>query len=160
MKMSRTQLFYWTEPFAFSRARAREQPSQSRLRLFAFVALAFALMLGIGDVPENLSDVGLILLFSVPPALLIAYPGMWLVSRMPNSVLIEPDRIVAGQETIQLKQIESAIVGTTPMGGKVFPVLTFSTKSGRSYLFALSKKVDSNELLRFLKRAGIREPQV
>ena len=159
MRISHDQRFYWTEPFAFASARARATTQGNRLPLFAIVAALLAIALVAADPPSILSDFALIAVFAIGLALLIAYPGTWLFSRLPNSVLVAADRVVIGRETIPLTQIQSAIVGTTRMGRMDYPVFVFRTKDGREQLYGLSGKVDPAQLSRFFEGAGIREPQ-
>jgi len=157
--MSRDQRFYWTEPFAFARARARSAESENKLLLFVILAGLLALALVAADPPTSSGDFALVALFSVTPALLIAYPGMWLFSRIPNSVLVAADRIAVGREVTPLAQVQSAIVGTTRMNGTEHRVFTFRTKDGREYLYGIGHKVSSEQLAAFLQQAGVREPQ-
>lgn len=155
MKMSRTQRFYWSEPYSFVRARAHNEPAQSRLFLLLCLVLAFTLIFILVDPPENLNDLSLIAVFSLPMALLISYPGMWLFSLIPNGVLIDESQIVIGREIIPFKDIESAIVGTTRIANKEYPVFSFQTLDRRSYLFGLSGKIDPLDLAAVLKKSGV-----
>jgi hypothetical protein len=157
--MSYDQRFYWTEPFAFAMARGREITGGSKLPLFAIVAVLLAIALIAADPPSVPSDFALVAAFSIGLALLIAYPTTWLLSRLPNSVLVAADRVVIGREIIPLTQIQSAIIGTTRMGGSDHPVFVFRTKDGREQMYGLSGKVDLVQLSKFLEGAGIREPQ-
>lgn len=157
--LSHDQRFHWLEPFAFARARAAATPSGSRLPLVLLFSVLLSLPLVLADTPENTRDIGVVALFAVGGALVIAYLLMPWASRLPNGVLVASDRIVIGREVIPFSQIQHAVVGTSMMGGKEFPVLSFVTKPGQSYLFGLGRKVNPKELSEFLERAGVREPQ-
>lgn len=157
--MSRDQRFYWTEPFAFAQARARSAASGSKLLLVVILAVLLALALMAADPPSGFRDFALVALFSVTPALLIAYPGMWLFTRIPNSVLVAADRIAVGRRVTPLAQVRSAIVGTTRMDGMEHRVFIFQTKDDREYQYGLGGKVSSEQLAAFLQQAGVREPQ-
>ena len=157
--MSRDQRFYWTEPFAFAKARARAAAPGNRLLLVIVLAGLLALALVAADPPTSSRDLALVALFSVTPALLISYPGMWLFSRIPNSVLVAADRIVVGREVTPFAQVQSAIVGTTRIGGMEHRIFTFRTKDGREYLYGIGRKVKAEQLATFLHQVGIREPQ-
>src|SRR3546814_12371492 len=115
--MSHDQRFFWTEPFAFAQARACSASTGNRLLLATVLAGLLAIALVTADPPVSIRDFALVALFSVAPALLISYPGMWVFSRLPNSVLIATDRIAVGREVTPFAQVQSAIVGTTRLGG-------------------------------------------
>src|SRR3546814_17052108 len=95
--MSHDQRFFWTEPFAFAQARACSASTGNRLLLATVLAGLLAIALVTADPPVSIRDFALVALFSVAPALLISYPGMWVFSRLPNSVLIVTDRIAVGR---------------------------------------------------------------
>jgi hypothetical protein len=159
MKMSRDQRFYWAESFAFSQARARTTVGSNKVLLALILAALLAIALIATDPPSSPSDFSLVALFSIVTALLIAYPSMWLLSRIPNSVLIAADRIVVGRKVTPFKQVQSAIVGTTRISGLEHRVFTFRTKDGREYLYGIGGKINSEQLAQFLRQAGIPEPQ-
>lgn len=160
MKMSRDQRFYWTEPFAFVKARARTAADGGKFLLVMVLVTLLAIALVATDSPTSPRDFALVALFSIVPALLIAYPGMWLFSRIPNSVLIAKDRIAVGREVTPFETIQSAVVGTTRIEGVEHRVFTFRTKDGRENLYGLSHKINSEQLAQFLQQAGVHEPQV
>src|SRR3546814_7791494 len=83
--------------------------------------------------PVSIRDFALVALFSVAPALLISYPGMWVFSRLPNSVLIATDRIAVGREVTPFAQVQSAIVGPTRLGGVEPRIFTFRTKRSEEH---------------------------
>lgn len=157
--MSRDQRFYWAEPFAFAKARARSAAGGGRLLLALVLAALLGFALAATDPPSSAQDFAAVGLFSIVPALLVAYPGIWLFSRIPNSVLVAKDRIVIGREVTPLEQVQSAVVGTTVIAGLEHRVLTFRTKDGREYLYGLADKINSEHLAQFLRQAGVREPQ-
>ena len=127
--------------------------------LVVILAALLAVSLVTADPPSSARDFSLVALFSVVPALLIAYPGMWLFSRIPNSVLVATDRVAVGREVTPLAQVQSAVVGTTRMGGSEHRIFTFRTKDGREYMYGLAPKINSEQLAAFLQQAGVREPQ-
>src|SRR3546814_15852280 len=77
---------------------------------------------------------------------------MWVFARLPNSVLIATDRIAAGREVTPFAQVQSAIVGTTRLGGVEHRIFTFRTKDGREYLYGIGHKVKSEQLAAFLQQ--------
>jgi len=158
IKLSHDQRFYWSEPFAFSRARAAATPDGSKLPFALLLSALFAVPLLLVGLPEGAGEIGLVLLFAVGGAMLITYLLFPLASRLPNGVLVASDRIVIGREAIPFIQIEHAVVGTMKLGDRTFPVLTFKTRAGQEYLFGLGRKVDARELAGFLEGVGVREP--
>ena len=92
-------------------------------------------------------------------ALSITYVLIPLASRLPNDVLVTTNAIVVGGVGIPFTQIEHAIVGSTTVGGREFHVLTFKTKAGQNYLYALGRKVNPVELTKFLEGVGLHEPR-
>lgn len=157
--MSRDQRFHWTEPFAFARARARASRGGNPLLLFVIFALLMSVVLLAVAVPDSTRDLAGLLAISLGTAFLIAFPGMWLLSRLPNSVLVASDRIAIGRTVIPMSDIQSAVVGTTTFGHTQFPVVTFRTITGQCYLFGLGRKINSHALADFLQQRGVREPQ-
>ena len=157
--MSQDQRFHWIEPFSFARARARSVTGGNKLLLAIILAGLLAVGLVVVVPLSTGRDFVLAALFAVSAALLVAYPGMWLFSRIPNSVLVATDRIVVGRKVTKLAQVQSADVGTARMGGRVHLVFTFRTKDGREYLYGLGSKIDSKQLAVLLQQVGVREPQ-
>ena len=157
--MSRDQRFYWTEPFAFARARARASRGGSPLLLFVIFALLLSIALLAVAVPDSLRDLAALLAISLGAAFLIAFPGMWLFSRLPNSVLVASDRIAVGRMVIPISEVQSAVVGTTKFEHTQYPVLTFRTTAGQDYLFGLGRKINAHALAAFLQQRGVHEPQ-
>src|SRR3546814_17557089 len=115
--MSHDQRFFWTEPFAFAQARACSASTGNRLLLATVLPGLLAIALVTADPPVSIRDFALVALFSVAPALLISYPGMWVFSRLPNRVLIPTDRIEVGRAVTSFAQVPSAIVGPPTLGG-------------------------------------------
>ena len=120
--------------------------------------IGLALVLIASSFPESVRDWALIGLVAGGGAALL---GILLpfAFRLPADVMVASNRIVIGREAILFSQIESAIVGTSIIGGKLFPVLSFSTKSGATYLFGLGRKIDPRELRAYLIEAGVPEPK-
>jgi len=157
IKHSRDQRFYWLEPIAFARARARTAPSGTRARLqgLGILSAMLALMFVFIHMPSTLRDLGLIVLFSVGGALFIVYAVMLIVAWVPNDIMVASDRIVLGKDVIPFENIKSAIVGTTSIDGSILPMLSFSTKDGRSYCYGLGRKVEPGLLADHLESAGV-----
>ncbi len=159
MKFVRDQRFYWSEPFAFARARARSFPqSGSKLPTFVILTLLFTAGMAFASPPTDRLDYVVLATFSVGLAFLISFPGQWLSSRLPMTVLVASNRVVTGNVAIKFSDIQSAVVGTMPIDGVTYPVFTFQTKDGRQYLCGLSHKVKAQELEDFLHQVGLHEP--
>lgn len=159
MKFVRDQQFYWSEPFAFSKARASVAPQSNRLVPFALLSVLFAVPLVLVKFPATAADVQLLAVLSIGCALFVVYVLTPLASIFPVGILVASDRLVVGGERIPFKAIDCAAVGTTAMAGRQFPVLSVQTRDGRGYLCGLGAKVDAKELSAFLRRAGVREPK-
>jgi hypothetical protein len=157
--MSRDQRFYWTEPFAFARARARASRGGNPLLLFVICALLMSIALLAVALPGSVRDLAGLLAISFGAAFLIAYPGMWLFSRLPNSVLVASDRIAVGRTVIPMSEVQSAVVGTTTFEQTQYPIVAFRTTAGQNYLFGLGRKINAHALADFLQRRGVREPK-
>jgi hypothetical protein len=157
--MSLNQRFHWTEPFAFARARARTSRSGNPFFLFVVLLLLFSLALLAVAVPDSAHDIVALIAVAVVGAFLIAFPGVWLFSRLPSSILVAKDRIAIGRTVIPMAQVQSAVVGTTKLEGIDHPVFTFRTTAGHGYLFGLGRKIDATALATFLQKLDVREPQ-
>ena len=127
--------------------------------LFVIFALLLSVALLAVAVPDSMRDLAVLLAISLGAAFLIAFPGMWLFSRLPNSVLVASDRIAVGRTVIPMSDIQSAVVGTTKFEHTQYPVVTFRTIAGQSYLFGLGRKINAHALSDFLQQRGVREPQ-
>jgi len=155
--MLRNQHFHWREPLVFTGARARTKPVRGRfvlfLFLFLFVAFAFAFI--VIDRPDSAHDLGIVALFSFVPALLVAYPGMWLLARLPKFVAVEERCITIGRMIYPFSTMESAVVTTVRLDGKDFPVLNLQTKGRQSYQLGLGQNVDAEKLATVLAQRGV-----
>ena len=159
VNMSRDQRFHWIEPFDFARARARTTPAGSRLLLFGMYALLLSACFLAVAVPDSVRDLSALVAISLAAAFLIAFPGIWLLSRLPNSVVVARDCIAFGGTIIPIMQVQSAVVGTIKLESVQYPVLTFRTTTGENYIFGLGRKIDPAALAEFLQQHGIHEPQ-
>jgi hypothetical protein len=150
--------FYWYEPWAFARARAAAERRVGGAGLAAVLSLMFAIPLLVGSLPETAKDWSVVAAIAVSSGLLVSFGLLPLVSRLPNDIAVMTDSFVIGRDRISFFDVKHAVVGTTPLGKKVFPVLSFTTRGGQQYLFGLSPKVNPQELADFLERVGVREP--
>jgi hypothetical protein len=157
IKLARDQKFHWLEPFAFARARARSEPTLPFLPIAALLSLLFALPLLASRFPKNVADLGLLCAVAVGSGALVA-ALMPLLSRLPNDVMVAPDRVVVGRTVTKFADIKHFVVGTMAIEQRQFPVFTFETKAGQRFIYGMSPKVSPVELANFLEQAGLREP--
>ncbi|WP_374602238.1 hypothetical protein [Arenimonas sp.] len=157
IKLARDQKFWWLEPFAFARARRGRMPGMNTPALAIILSVLFGVPLFLVAFPDSSAELAVICLIAGISGLTTALTLPW-ITQLPNDVMIASDRIVLGRDVVPFDQISHALVGETMLAGRSFRVLSFTTKSGRSYLFGLSRKVDSKELEAFLRQAGVREP--
>jgi hypothetical protein len=157
--MSHDQRFRWTEPFAFAQARARSTAGGNKVVFVLVLASLFAVTFVMTGSPSSAREFAVVALVSVTLTLLLAYPGTWLFSRIPKSIVVAADRIAVDGKVTPIQQVQSAIIGTTWIQGVEHRVLSFRTKDGLEYLYGIGHKINYEQLAEFLHQAGIREPQ-
>ena len=159
MKPSSIVRFHWYESFAFARARAGSAPPERRLAVTAFLAALLAVPLLSAGLPESGLEVAVVAAIAVGGALLLSYGLIPLVSRLPNNIHVTTDSFVIGRTVVPFANVGHAVVGTTRIASREFPVLTFRERGGQVHLYGLSPKISAHELAAFLERVGVREPQ-
>ena len=151
--------FHWYETFAFARARAGSTPPERSLAATALFAVLLAVTLPSAGFPESPQEGAVLLAIALGSALLISYGLIPLVSRLPNDIHVTTESFVIGRTSIPFANVEHAVVGSTRIADRDFPVLTFKERTGQVHLYGLSRKVSPHELAAFLERVGLREPQ-
>ena len=157
IKLSRQQRYWWLEPWAFARARERGRSPELRWPLLfgGATVLFFLVML---PVTSRSFPAGLVFAIVLAAAMAAGLAAMFpLLSRLPNDICITDRHIILGRRSFAFTEIVAAVVGTMSLEGRTWPVLMFRTHRGERHVYGLSRRIDANELARYLRDAGIPE---